>query len=275
MSSKISSKIWIVLIIASLFAAAAIPVSNAESYNEAPAGVEPYNGLFGADSPFYGLKLFVQHIDLSLEGNASAKLQKHLALSRQRLSEACTVATRNNTAALTAALAAYTEELKTLNVTMDNEVIDDLTYLNLSDELQDQEDSLANMTNGTGLSSAVSDLYNRTLNMTQQIKNGRPFIYCHNTSYFIPPGQMKKIAVNGTGKTPAGLAKKGYVSPEPILINGTVVWPWDEQYNVYTDNSANATATTQSFEYVSKVMKKQGNGKNGNSNAGGNGKGNK
>ncbi len=110
------------------------------------------------------------------------------------------------------------------------------------------------------------------LNATQQIKNGRPFIYCNNTSFFIPPGQMKKIAVNSTGKTPAGLAKKGYVSPEPILINGTVVWPWDDQYNQYTNSSANASGTTQSFEYASKVMKKQGDIK---STAGGNGKGHK
>jgi hypothetical protein len=259
------------LIIASLLAAV-IPVSNAESYNKAPAGVESYNGLFGADSPFYGLKMFVQHMDLSLEGNASAKLQKQLALSRQRLSEACTVATRNDTAALAAALTAYTEEMKTINVSMDNEVIDDITYLDAGDELQYQEDVLANMTNNTEVPPAISDLYNRTLNTTRQIKNGRPFIYCNNTSYFIPPGQMKKIIRGGESKTPPGLAKKGYVSTEPIMINGTVVWPWDEQYNVYTNSSANATATTQSFDYVSKALKKQGNGK---SNAGGNGKGHK
>jgi hypothetical protein len=255
-----SRKIWIALIITSLLAAA-IPVSNAESYGKSPAGIEPYNGLFGADSPFYGLKLFLQKIDLSLEGNASAKLQKQMSHGRQRLSEAVAVATRNNTAALDAALTAYADELEAINTTMDCEVIDDITYLDSGNELQGQEDSLINMTNSTELPPAVSDLYNQTLNVTRQIKNGRPFIYCNNTSYFIPPGQMKKISQGGQGKTPPGLAKKGYVSPEPILINGTVVWPWDEQYNLYTNNTTNATGTTQKFDYVSKALSKHGNGK--------------
>jgi hypothetical protein len=264
-----SRKLWIALIVASLLVAA-IPVSNAELTGNAPSSVAPYNGLFGADSPFYGLKLFIQHLDLSLEGNASAKLQKQLALGQQRLSEACTVAARNNTAALDAALTAYTAEVEAINTTLDCDAIDDITYLEAGSELQDQENSLANMTNDTGLLPAVGDLYNRTLNSTVQIKNGRPFIYCNNTSYFIPPGQMKKISQGSPGKTPPGLAKKGYVSPEPIVVNGTVLWPWDDQYNVYTNSTANATGTTQSFDYVSKALKKQGNGKG---NAGGNGKG--
>lgn len=266
-----SRKLWIVLIVASLIAAA-IPVSIAESSDNSPAGIGPYNGLFGADSPFYGLKLFLQNFDLSLEGNASAKLQKQLALGQQRLSEACAVAARNNTAALNAALNAYTTELEAINVTLDCEALDDITYLDAGNQLQDQEDVLANMTNSTDLPPAVSDLYNRTLNTTQQIKNGRPFIYCNNTSYFIPPGQMKKISEGGQGKMPPGLAKKGYVSPEPILVNNTVIWPWDDRYNLYTNSTANATGATPSFDYVSKALKKQGNGK---SNAGGNGKGHK
>jgi Domain of unknown function (DUF5667) len=268
-----SKKLWIVLIVVSLLAAM-IPVTNAEAYNNAPAGVEPYNGLFGADSPLYGLKLFIQHLDLSLEGNVSAKLQKQLALGQQRLSEACTVATRNNTGALNAALTAYTAELEAINVTLDCEALDDLTYLNAGDELQDQEDVLANMTNST--SPAVGELISRTLITAETIKNGRPFIWCSSnntsTAYFIPPGQMKKLAQGGQYKTPAGLSKKGYSSPEPILVNGTVLWPWDDQYNQYINSTANATATTQSFDYVSKALKKQGNG-NGKGNAGGNGKG--
>ena len=81
---------------------------------------------------------------------------------------------------------------------------------------------------------------------------------------------MKKISQGGQGKTPPGLAKKGYVSPEPILVNGTVVWPWDDQYNLCTNSTVNATATMQNIAYVSKALGKHGNGKG---NAGGNGKG--
>lgn len=270
-----SKKLWIVLIVASLMAAM-IPVSNAESYGSPPSGVEPYNGLFGAGSPLYGMKLFVQHLVLSFEGNATVKLQSQLDLGEQRLSKAYAAAASNNTAAVEAALNAYTIELKDINFTMDCDGVLEFMFLKAGDDLQDQEDILNNMTNSTDVPPAVSDLYNRTLNTTQQIKNGRPFIYCNNTSYFIPPGQMKKISTGGQGKTPPGLGKKGYVSPEPILVNGTIVWPWDEQYDQITNSTANGTATTQTFEYMSKVMKKQGNGmngKNGNSNAGGNGKG--
>jgi hypothetical protein len=129
------------------------------------------------------------------------------------------VATRNNTGALNAALNAYTAELEAINVTMDCEALDDLTYLNAGDELQDQEDILANMTNTTEVPPAISDLYNRTPITAETIKNGRPFIWCgsNNTStaYFIPPGQMKKLAQGGQFKTPVGLSKKGYSSPEP------------------------------------------------------------
>ncbi len=94
-----------------------------------PAGVEPYNGLFGADSPFYGLKLFVQHLDVSLEGNVTVKLQKQLDLGEQRLSEACAVAASNNTAALKAALNAYTVELKDINITWTAMAYREITFL--------------------------------------------------------------------------------------------------------------------------------------------------
>jgi|AGTN01.3.fsa_nt_gi hypothetical protein len=263
-------RIWITIVVVSLLVAA-IPVSNAESNSKSFVGVEPYNGLFGADSLFYGLKLFVQHFDVSLEGNDSAKLQKQIAIGRQRLSEAAAVAARNNTGALDAALAAYADELEAINTTLDSENIDDLTYLNASDELQDQEAILADMTNATGLPTAVTDLYNRTLNATREIKNGRPFILCNNTSYFIPPGQIKKIIQGNPGKTPPGLAKKGYVSPEPILVNGTILWPWDDSYSLYTNSTINATGHAGNITYVSALKEKHSKDK---SNNNGNGKGN-
>lgn len=234
-------KVLIVLMIASLLVAAAIPVSSAESNGKSP-GVEPYKGLIGADSPFYGLKLFLQKFDVSLEGNHTAKLQKQMALGQQRLAEAYAVALNNNTAAVDTALDEYTAELDAINETLDSELIDDNTYLNASDELQDQEDILSNMTNSTDLPSEITDLYSQTLITADTIKNGRPFIWCENTSmaYFLPPGQMKKIetAVSagkfGTNHTPAGLGKKGYNTPEPLrLENGTIVWPWDGGYNDY------------------------------------------
>ena len=112
MSNKISNKILIVLIIVSLFAVA-IPVSNAGSDNgKGYADIKPYHGLFGADSPFYGVKLFVQHIDVSLEGNVTMKLQRQQDLAWQRLSEALAVTDRDDTAALKAALDAFIEDSK-------------------------------------------------------------------------------------------------------------------------------------------------------------------
>lgn len=268
-----SKKLWIVLIVVSLMAAM-IPVTNAETYDSAPAGVEPYNGLFGADSPLYGLKLFVQHLVLSFEGNATVKLQSQMDLGEQRLSEAYAAAANNNTAAVEAALNAYTIELKDINFTMDCDGVLEFMFLKAGNDLQDQEDILKNLTNSTDVPPAISDMYNRTLNTTQQIKNGRPFIYCNNTSYFIPPGQMKKISAGGQGKTPPGLAKKGYTSPEPLLVNGTVVWPWDEQYNSLYTNMTAVNGTNSAVTLASQLTGKHGNGKgNGKGNGNGNGNG--
>lgn len=262
MSNKISNKILIVLIIVSLFAVA-IPVSNAGSNNgKGYEDIKPYHGLFGADSPFYGLKLFVQHIDVSLEGNVTMKLQKQQDLAWQRLSEALAVADRNDTAALKTALDAFIEDEKLSNKILDSDLINETKFLEAWNEYQDMEDFVAAMANNSSYSRAITDRYNQTLNTTQEIKNGRPFICCNNTTYFIPPGQMKKISQGGQGKTPPGLSKKDYVSPEPlILINGTIVWPWTEGYDSYLESMASDTGTDGSVALISNLLDKHGKAK--------------
>jgi hypothetical protein len=261
MSKKISNKILIVLIIVSLFAVA-IPVSNADSNAKGYADVKAYKGLFGADSPFYGLKLFVQHVDVSLEGNITMKLQRQQDLAWQRLSEALAVADRNDSAALKTALDAFIEDSKLCNKIMDSDLINESRFLEAWNEYQDMEDFVAAMANNSSYSRAITDRYNQTLNTTQEIKNGKPFICCNNTTYFIPPGQMKKISQGGQGKTPPGLSKKDYVSPEPlILINGTVVWPWDEAYDSYLESMASDAGTDGSVALISNVLDKHGKAK--------------
>lgn len=261
-----SRKIWIALIAASLIMTAMIPVSYAES-TQSTGEIEPYKGLVGADSPFYGLKLLYQKLDLSFEGNPAKRMNKHLTLARERLAEAYAAALNNNTGALNTALTEYENNFAALNSTMDNENINDTDYINASDEIQNQQDILTNLANNSTFPE-VSELFNHTLITAETIKNGRPFIWCNNTStaYFIPPGQMKKLAQGGQNKTPAGLGKKGYAGPEPILVNGTVVWPWDDAYNQYT-NQTDINGTSKSFTYASQAKHGKDKGKgNGNGN---------
>jgi hypothetical protein len=274
-------KIWIALIAASLIMTAMIPVSNAES-SQSTGGIEPYKGLVGADSPFYGLKLLYQKLDLSFEGNPSKRMNKHLALAQERLAEAYAAALNNNTGAVDAALTEYENNFEALNSTMDNENIPDDEYVNASDDIQYQQNVLMNLASDS-MSPTVSDLISQTLITAETIKNGRPFIWCDNTStaYFLPPGQMKKIeaAVSagkfGTNHTPTGLGKKGYVTPEPLrLENGTIVWPWDGGYIDYVAimNSNTGNDGSDKIAVVSELTKHgKGNGK-GNGSGKGNGK---
>jgi RNA polymerase-binding transcription factor DksA len=106
--------------------AAIVPQTLAKSDGVSPSGIKPYKGLIGSDSPFYGLKLFLQNADVSLTGNASERLHKQLAYGRERLEEAYAMSLTNNTGALDAALDEYVNEIEDINDTMDDENIDDI-----------------------------------------------------------------------------------------------------------------------------------------------------
>jgi hypothetical protein len=267
-----------IALVAVMLIAAIIPQSLAASNGMSPAKVQPYKGLVGADSPFYGFKLFIQHADVSLTGNTSLRLHKMLLYGDERLAEACAMAMANNSGGLEAALNEYLSQMQAINTTMDDESIDDLTYMNVSEELDEQENNLTDLIDNSTTTPEIRDMLNNTLNNTQQIKYGRPFIYFNNTSYFIPPGQMKKL---DWSHVPPGLAKKGYQAPAPRIDNGTVYWPWDEGYDLLTIDDGNGTALNAS-KYLLPTVKGNGNGKGKNNvtgnmtvnaKGGGNGKG--
>jgi hypothetical protein len=256
----------LIALIAVLLLVAAVPVSNAGSDNgKGYADIKPYNGLFGADSPFYGVKLFVQHVDVSLEGNVTMKLQKQQNLAWQRLSEALAVTDRNDPASLKAALDAFVEESKLSSKILDSDLINDTAFLEAWNNYDDMEGFMAAMMNNSSYSRAITDQYSQTLDASQEIKNGKPFIYCNNTTYFIPPGQMKKLAQGGQSKTPAGLNKTGYVSPEPIIVKGTVLWPWDDDYSLYFGTNESTSVSGKFSNHGNSKDKVKGNG-NGNGN---------
>jgi hypothetical protein len=261
-----------VALVAVAFIAAIMPESMAASNGMAPSGAQPYKGLVGADSPLYGFKLFVQKVDISLTGNTSIRLHKMLLYGDERLAEACAAMIANNTGAMQAALNEYTSQLQAINGTMDDESIDDLTYIDAGQELDAQENNLTGLINNSSITPATQDLLNQTLNSTRQIKSGRPFIYYNNTSYFIPPGQMKNL---DWSHVPPGLEKKGYQAPAPLIVNGSVLWPWDEGYSLRLNNMGNETMPLNNTSCVMPVVKQHGNGKNKdkvNGNGNGNGK---
>jgi hypothetical protein len=203
--------------------------------------IKPYQGWAGPDSSFYGMKLFFQKMDISLTGDPSARLQKQMTIADERLSEAYAMSIANNTDGVQAAMDEYENTLGDINQTMDNEDVDDVMYSDAIEHLDDQQNQSADLVNNSTLAPCVKNRWSGAFNATEQIKNGRPFIYYNNTSYFVPPGQMKKATNLTQMHVPPGLAKKGYVAAKPISVNGSLLWPWDAGYDLYNNSKDNST----------------------------------
>jgi len=219
-------------------------------------GVQPYRGWIGADSPFYSMKVNMQKLGVMLTLDNTEKLKKQMQLADERLSEAQAMALANNTGALEAALDEYETELDELNRTTEAPDINETEYANLSPLLYHHQECFYGMMNNSTTPVRIQERLWYMCNQTIKVKNGMPFYYYNNTSYFIPPGQMKLI--NGSKKIPPGLAKKGYMKPTPDISNGSLKWPWDE-INFTDGNDTFAMPTMPAMPTM-----KHGNG-NGNS----------
>ena len=204
----------------------------------APDRIKPYSGMIGADSPFYGLKLFVQQLDESLAGNANAKLQKQMDHAGERLSETEAAASTNNTAAMKSAIDGYNAKINEINATMELSDIDEERYSDVGPEVGDYQQALQDMitNNSSSMSTDIMDDLADAYNNSTKVKTGRPFVVYNNTTYFVPPGHLK----NGKNMTfvPPGLAKKGYQGPPLEIVNNTTIWgaPFN-QTNLTGDNS--------------------------------------
>lgn len=228
--------------------------------------IGPYKGMVGADSPLYGLKLFVQNLDESLAGNNNAKLQKQMDHAQERLSEVMAASETNNTAAMETALNEYNNEVNDINNTMEQSDVDEEQYSEVGPEIDEQQQALEGMINNGGMPIDLRDDIAGAYNNSTKIKNGRPFILYNNTTYFVPPGHLK----NGQNMTflPPGLAKKGYVAPQPIIINGATSWP----FPVNMTEKGNGIKADK--DKLNKSMNKTADKSNGKSNGNGNGNGN-
>lgn len=72
-------------------------------------------------SPFYGLRVWVEHVTLPTEANARADAQ--IALLAERLAEAHAASNSGDAAGVAAALAAYREEVADLLATLDGDAL--------------------------------------------------------------------------------------------------------------------------------------------------------
>lgn len=254
----------IVAMLALALLAALMPTSQADS-----AGVQPYKGWIGADSPLYGAKIFAQNMDLALTFDHTNKLKKQMGYADERVSEMVAAEDENNTAALEAAADQYASLMDALNQTTQANDINDSVYATLQPMLVHHNEIFYALMNNTTMT--IRDGLMCANNETIKIKNGMPFYYYNGTAYFIPPGQMKKTGNNSTF-VPPGLANKGYVRPNSTVTNGSQswpvansspAWPWDQvQYSYKNDTTP-------------KNSHSNGNGNgNGNGNSHGNGNGN-
>ncbi len=225
-------KITVVCVMLVLLATIA-PVSLADS-----GGQKHYNGLVGADSPLYGLKVGFQKLDLALTFNNTEKLKKQMSLADERIAEAQDAAEGNNTAAYEAAMDGYEDELDDIMVTSEADV-DQEVYADLAPMLYHHQEVLYTIVGDPNINPGVTfDIQNRTMIVNDEIikmKNGMPFYYYNGEQYFVPPGQAKKLEAGVIGNTitngskvPPGLAKKSYKTPTPTITNGSAVWPWDQ-----------------------------------------------
>lgn len=211
----------IAITIAALMLMAIVPSSYAESSH-----IKPYKGWIGADSPLYGAKVFMQKLDESITNDANEKLKKKLAHAEERLAEAQAMAVVNNAAALEAALNEYNNTMGEINETMELPEINETEYSEIAPIMDEHRTVLEDLINNSTMPEESKKGLLNAYNQSLKIKNGRPFIYYNNTSYFIPPGQLKKMSGNNTTFTvPPGLAKKGFVLPDPSelpsIINGS------------------------------------------------------
>jgi Domain of unknown function (DUF5667) len=202
---------------------ALMPTSFADSGN-----AKHYNGLVGADSPFYSIKTNLQKLDVLLTFNNTEKLKKQINLANERIAEAEDAVDDNNTGAYDAATGDYLNTLNDINGTLQAEDIDSDVATELLPTLLHHKDVFYGILDNN---STPLTIQNRTVLINgefMKIKNGMPFYYYNDTAYFIPPGQMKKVEngiINGS-KVPPGLANKGYKNATYDKTNKT--WPWDQ-----------------------------------------------
>lgn len=218
-------KKMITIFLALAMLAALIPVSNANSGNQ-----KHYNGLIGADSPFYKAKIFIQELNIYLTFNNTNKLEKQMAYLNERLSESEDALDENNTGAYEAATGEYLKTLNKINRTLPADDVDPDTASELVPLLLHHKEVFYGIADNNTTPLVIQKRTVLINGEFMKIKNGMPFYYYNGTAYFIPPGQMKKIEngiINGS-KVPPGLAKKGYVVPTPTIVNGSKVWPWDQ-----------------------------------------------
>ena len=257
----INVKKMIVAVLALALLAAIVPTTQADS-----VGVQPYKGLIGADSPLYGAKIFAQNLDVALTFDNTNKMKKQMNYADERLSEMVAADDENNTGAFDAAADQYATLMDCLNQTTRSDDINETEYANLAPLLYHHQQCFYGLMNNSTTPLRIQDRIMYICNQTMKLKNGMPFYYFNNTSYFIPPGQMKKMANNSTF-VPPGLANKGYVRPNTTITNGSPAWPWDQiQYQF-------KNSTMPKVTFTPKDSHDNGNGNgNGNGNANGHNK---
>ncbi|WP_128859971.1 DUF5667 domain-containing protein [Methanocella paludicola] len=237
------------LTVAFLILAAMAPVSLAQQDD-----ITPYNGWAGADSPFYGLKLFIENIDESLAGNSTMKLEKQMLHAEERLCEAQGMALRNNTRAMEAAINGYSQKLGEINATMNRPDVDEGQYANVGKWLNRHQNQFAYMVNDTTCTPEARNCWNNAFQYSMGFQNGRPFTNDNGNIIFTPPGQAK----NGVDSTfvPPGIQNKGTSTPagngnqqqgagQPIEHN----YSYDYSYNNSLDYGLNCTGNCTDNNY--------------------------
>ncbi|HTX44215.1 MAG TPA: hypothetical protein VMC61_05755, partial [Methanocella sp.] len=156
----------------------------------------------------------------------------------------------------------YEDELDAINQTAEAPDINETEYANLSPMLYHHQECFYAMMNNSTVPLRIQERLKYMYNCTERVRDGMPFYYYNNTSYFVPPGHLKDIA-NGS-KVPPGQAKKGYVHPVPTITNGSMTWPWDEINYSYGNKTIKMPTVRPMPSMPSMDRNWNGNGNHGN-----------
>lgn len=171
-----------------LMLVAIMPSTTAQSNTS--AGIVAYNGLIGADSPLYSIKLYAEKIEIYITTDNNEKLKKEIAYAERRLSEARAAIQANNSAAIDVAMNEYSNELIEINNTLVSGNADSNAYAEVSPELGLCQRTTSDMANNSTVPQQSRGSIENANDNTLKLMNGNSLARLNGAIYINGQSQM-------------------------------------------------------------------------------------